>query len=185
MSNEELKAIDPQLEEVVKLFQRELKNIRTGRANPSLVEDLEIEYFGTRTPLKQAAAISATDARCLVIAPWDKDNLVNIEKAINESDLNVNPTNDGSVIRITFPQLTQERRIELVKVMKKKSEETRIRVRKTREEFWDDVQKREKEGEISEDDKFRLKDSLQEIIDEYNEKIEELSKAKEEEIMTI
>jgi len=173
------------LEETLEMLQGELKNIRTGRANPSVVEDLQIDYFGTKTPLKQAASISAADARCLVITPWNKDHLVNIESAIRESDLNVNPSNDGSAIRIVFPALTEERRADLVKVMRKKVEESRIQVRKVREDAWDNIQQSEKSGEISEDDKFRQKDELQKIVDEFNERIEELAKKKEEEIMSV
>ena len=185
MNIENLQSLKPLLDEALEEFQGELKNIRTGRANPSLVEDLEIEYFGTKTPLKQAASITASDARSLVISPWNKDNLVDIEKAIKESDLQVNPTNDGSVIRLNFPPLTEERRTEFVNLMKKKTEVARIKVRKVREDAWDEIQKNEKAGELSEDDKFRKKDELQKIVDAANERIEELSKKKEEEIMTV
>ncbi len=173
------------LEEVLEGYQDELKNIRTGRANPSLVEDLEVDYFGAKTPIKQVASIAASDARSITITPWDKDNLVIIEKAVSESDLNVNPVNDGTLVRINFPALTEERRAELAKVVGKKTEETRIRIRKVREEAWDQIQKQEKDGEISEDDKFRNKDELQKAIDEYNKKVEEMAKKKEEEVMTV
>lgn len=185
MNTENLQLIKPFLKEALEEFRGELKNIRTGRANPSLVEDIEIDYFGTKTPLKQAASISAADARSLVIAPWNQDNLVDIEIAIKESDLNISPTNDGNVIRLNFPPLTEERRTEFVKIMKKKTEEARIKVRKVREDVWDEIQSKEKSGDISEDDKFRKKDELQKIVDEVNEQIEELSKKKEEEIMTV
>lgn len=185
MNNEDVQAMRLQLEEIIEFYQEELGNIRTGRANPSLVEDMEVEYYGSKTPLKQIASISAQDARTIVITPWSKDSLVDIEKTISESDLNINPVNDGSVIRLTFPQLTEERRRELVKIAKKKTEEARIKIRKVREEVWDDVQSKEKSGEIPEDDKFRSKDKLQEIVDEFNKQIEELSGKKEEEIMQV
>lgn len=185
MTQDELASLKPKLEEAIEDLKNEMKNIRTGRANPSVVEDLEIDYFGTKTPLKQAASISSSDARSLVITPWNKDHLVDIENAIKDSDLNINPTNDGSAIRLNFPPLTEDRRVELVKVMKKKTEEARIEVRKVREEAWDEVQKNEKGGEISEDDKFRKKDELQKVVDGCNEQIEELSKKKEDEIMSV
>lgn len=185
MNNEDIQTTKLQLEEVLEFLGGELRNIRTGRANPSTVEDLNVDYYGTKTPLKQTATISASDVRTIVITPWSKDTLVNIEKAIKESDLNVNPVNDGSVIRLSFPPLTEERRNELVKISKKKSEEARIKIRKVREEVWNDIQEKEKQGEMSEDDKFNSKDKLQQIIDEYNKKIEELSDKKEEEIMQV
>ncbi|MEA2006654.1 MAG: ribosome recycling factor [Patescibacteria group bacterium] len=185
MKNEDMQIIRLELEGAVEFFQEELINIRTGRANPLLVEDLEMEYYGSKTPLKQVASISVQDARTIVITPWSKDSLVDIEKAVSESDLNLNPVNDGNVIRLVFPQLTEERRMELVKVMKKKTEEARIKVRKVREDAWDGIQKKEKDGKISEDDKFRQKDSLQGIIDEFNKKIEQLSDKKEEEVMQV
>lgn len=181
----EIDSIKPDLENAVVSLQNELKNIRTGRANPSIVEDLQIDYFGTKTPLKQVASITSSDARSLVITPWNKDNLIDIENAIKGSDLNINPTNDGNAIRLAFPPLTEERRVELVKVMKKKIEEARIEIRKVREEAWDAIQNNEKEGKISEDDKFRKKDELQKAVDQYNKQIDELAIKKEEEIMSV
>ncbi len=173
------------LEKEIEAFRQELKNINTGRASPSLVEDLSVDYFGTKTPLKQVASVSVSDAQCLVITPWNKDNLIDIENAIKESDLNVNPTSDSDAVRLVFSPLTEERRKEFVKLMKKKTEAVRVKVRRVRENAWDNIQLGEKEGNISEDEKFRKKDELQGIIDEYNQKIEELSKKKEEEIMTV
>ena len=173
------------LEKIIEQYQQELKSVRTGRANPQVVEDLMIDYFGTMTPIKQAANISASDARTIVIAPWNKDSLVDIEKAINESDLGINPINDGEVIRLSFPPLTEERRVELTKIVGQKSEEARIKVRKLREKIREEIQREEKDGKISEDDKVRKEKELQKIIDEYNEKIEEIHKKKEEELMTV
>ncbi len=172
-------------EEVIDFFKEDLKTIRTGRANVRLVDNLEIDYFGAKTPLQQVASVSTSDARTVIISPWSKDSLVDIEKAIKESDLNINPTNDGNVIRLSFPALTEERRIELVKVVGKKTEDARIKVRKVREEAWDMIQKMEKDGEIAEDEKFTQKDRLQAIVDEQNKKIEELSKEKEVEVMQV
>lgn len=174
-----------EFEQAVERYQGELKNIRTGRATPALVEDLKVDYFGTKTPLKQIASINVTDARTLTISPWSKDSLVDIEKAINESDLGVNPNNDGNVIRISLPSLTEERRRELVKVLNKKTEEARIRIRQIREDVWKEIQKSEENGDISEDDKFRSKDKLQDLVDGYNKKLEELEAKKEQEIMQV
>lgn len=185
MNNDEIQALKKKLEEAIEFFQGELKNVRTGRANPAMVEDIQIDYYGAKSPLKQVASISSQDARTITITPWSKDSLVYIEKAINESDLNINPINDGNVIRLSFPSLTEERREELVKVVGKKTEEARIRVRKIREEVWDEIQRKEKNGEISEDDKFKGKETLQKFVDEFNSKIEELNKKKEGEIRQV
>lgn len=174
-----------EFEQTVEWFISELKNIRTGRATAALVEDLKVDYFGTKTPLKQIASITSSDARSLLISPWSKDSLVDIEKTINESELGVNPNNDGNAIRLNFPALTEERRKELVKVLNKKTEEARIRIRQIREESWKQIQKMEEAGEISEDDKFKAKDKLQEIVDEYNKKVEALEGKKEQEIMQV
>ncbi len=173
------------LAKIIEQYQQELKSVRTGRANPQIVEDLMIDYFGTMTPIKQAANVSASDARTIVIAPWNKDSLVDIEKAINESDLGINPVNDGEVIRLSFPPLTEERRVELTKVVGQKSEEARIKVRKLREKVRENLQRDEKDGKISEDDKIRKEKELQQVIDEYNQKIEDIHKKKEEELMTV
>lgn len=171
------KAIDHLKEEMVK--------IRTGRANPGIIEDLMVDYYGTKTPLKQTANISVPEPRTLLIQPFSVDTLANIEAAIKMSDLNLAPNNDGEVIRIIVPALNEERRSELVKVLNKKAEEARIAVRNIREEAWQEIQDMEKRGEIAEDDKFRGKERLQEMIDEYNKKIEEMREKKEGDIMTV
>ena len=173
------------LEKSIEHLKNELGKIRTGRANPSLVEDLQVDYYGTKTPLKQIASINTPEPRQIVIQPWDRGALVPIESAIRESDLNLNPNNDGVLIRINIPMLTEERRRDMVKVLNQKSEEGRIAVRLIREEVWKEVQEAERKGEISEDDKFKSKDKLQEIVDEYNKKIEEVREKKEAEIMTV
>ncbi len=173
------------LDQVVERFQGELKNIRTGRATPALVEDLSVDYYGVPTPIQQVASITASDARSLAITPWSKDQLAAIEKAVRDSNLGFNPVNDGNVIRINLPALTEERRKELARLVGKEAEEARINLRKTREDQWSELQKQEKAGEISEDEKFQLKDKLQKVVDEYNQKIEEISKKKEEEVMKV
>jgi len=175
----------PQMEEAVQWYQNELKNLRTGRATPALVEDLKVDYYGSKSPIQQVASITVPDPKTIVISPWSKDCLVDIEKAINESDLGVYPNNDGTVIRLNFPALTEERRKELVKILNRKTEEARIRIRKVREDGWNAIQKQEKEGIISEDDKFLAKDKLQEQVNDFNKKLELLEKKKETEIMQI
>jgi ribosome recycling factor len=172
-------------DDIIKNCESEFAGIRTNRANPAMVEDLPVDYFGTKSPLKQVASISLADPKTLVISPWNRDNLVDIEKAINDSDLNITVNNDGNVIRLVLPSLTEERRKELVKLLGKKTEEARIRVRKERETIWDEIQEKEKNGELSEDDKFRMKDQLQILVDEYNQKIQSMSEKKEKEIMEI
>lgn len=173
------------LELSVEHFIVEIGKIRTGRANPAIIENLLVDYYGAKTPLKQVANINAPEARLLVIQPWDKDSLVSIESAIRDSDLGFNPNNDGQVIRINIPQLTEERRKELVKLLGQKSEEAKISVRNCREEAWKEIQDSEKEGKISEDEKFSGKEYLQKVVDEYNKKIEEIREKKEKDILTI
>jgi ribosome recycling factor len=166
-------------------FSQEAAKIRTGRANPSLIEHISVDYYGTRTPITQVAAISIPEARQLLIQPWDKGTLGLIETAIRESDLGLNPGNDGVALRIILPALTEDRRKELVKTLNGKAEEARIAIRNTREDIWKSIQEGEKKGEITEDDKFTGKEELQKVIDEYNQKLEVLRKKKEEEILTV
>lgn len=172
-------------EKNLEYFKEELSKLRTGRASAGLVEGLMVDYYGSKSPLKQVASVTVPEARTIVISPWDKDNLVSIEKAIRESQLNLNPMNDGQVVRINIPALTEERRKDLVKLLNQKAEESRVAVRKSREEIWEEIQNLEKSGKIGEDDKFAGKEKLQKVVDEYNDKIEELRKKKEEEIMTV
>lgn len=185
MIEESVKKLKEKFILVVTEFEKDLKNISTGRANPSLLDGINADYYGVATPINQMATVNAVDAKTIVIAPWSKDQLVNLEKAIRESDLNLVPNNDGEVIRIILPPMTEERRKELVKVLGKKTEETRIKIRQAREEVLNDIQTAEKNGNISEDDKFRAKDQVQKIVDEYNKKVEEIEKKKEDDIMAV
>jgi ribosome recycling factor len=182
---ETIQKIKPNLEKSVEKLKQELAGLRIGRATGILVEDLIVDYYGTKSPLKQMAAISVPDSRTIVIEPWTHDHLVNIEKTINNSDLGLNPNNDGKVIRLVIPPLTEERRQELVKILHQKTEEARISIRNLREDVWEEIQNLEKDGKISEDDKFRGKDDLQKLINEYNEKVKEISEQKEKEIKTV
>lgn len=173
------------LEQAIEHLKYELGKLRTGRANPSIVEDIMVNYYGSKTPLKQMAAINTPEARQITIQPWDRSAMGAIEGAIRESDLGLNPANDGILIRITIPALTEERRRDLVKVLNQKAEEGRIAVRSVREDAWKEIQDAQKDGLMSEDDKFKGKDKLQEVVDEYNKKIEEIRTKKEGEIMTV
>ncbi|MEK7181748.1 MAG: ribosome recycling factor [Patescibacteria group bacterium] len=166
-------------------FGEEAAKLRTGRANPGLIENLMVDYYGTKSPIKQIASISVPEARQILVQPWDKGSLVFIETAIRESDLGLTPGNDGQVIRIVLPMLTEERRKELVKTLGARAEDSRIAVRTIREEIWKEIQKLEQEGQISEDDRFSGKDELQKIVDDYNQKLEAIRKKKEEEILTV
>jgi len=159
--------------------------LRTGRATPALVEDLEVDYYGAKTPLKAMAAISSPEPKQLVIQPWDKNAVQPIEKAIQSSSLGLNPVTDRDVIRLSIPSLTEERRKELTKLLGKHLEEARIQVRREREDALKEIERREKAKEISEDEKFRQKSEVQKQVDEINKKIEGMGSAKEKEIMTV
>jgi ribosome recycling factor len=175
----------PELEKAIEHFKEELNQLRTGRASSALVENLMVDYYGSKSPLKQVASISVPEPRSILISPWSKDTLVNIEKSIRDSQLNLNPINDGQVLRVNIPPLNEERRKELVKILSQKAEEARVAIRKNRENVWDEIQDLEKQGKIGEDDKFTGKDRLQKIIDEFNKIIDEIKKKKEDEIMTV
>ncbi|MFZ2190362.1 MAG: ribosome recycling factor [Candidatus Magasanikiibacteriota bacterium] len=166
-------------------LKHEITGLRTGRATPAIVEDIAVEAYGTRQPMKAVASITVQDAKTIAIEPWDKGLVQAIETAIRSSDLGMNPINDGRLVRINLPELTQERRQELIKVLHKKLEEARVSVRKIREEVRDKVQAMEKNKEISEDEKFKLQDSLEEVVKEYNDKIKMIGEEKETEVNTI
>ena len=173
----------PEFEKILAFFKNEIATIRTGRDNPSLVEDIEVSYFDQLLRVKELASITAPEPRLIVIQPWDQNVTEAIAGAIRKSDLGLNPTVDGTVIRLNIPPLTEERRREFIKILKQKTEETKIKFRRAREELWDRVQKMEREHQIREDDKFKARDELQKLIDEYNKKAEELEKKKEGELL--
>ncbi|MDD3487291.1 MAG: ribosome recycling factor [Candidatus Moranbacteria bacterium] len=175
----------PGMEKAVERLKEEINKLRTGRANPAMVENLMVDYYGAKSPLKQVASINIPEPRLIVIQPWDKDSLVSVEKAVNEAQLGLNPVNDGQVVRIAIPPLNEERRKELVKTLGKFAEEAKVAVRQVREAAWDEIQDSVKEGKMGEDAKFRGKDMLQARVDEYNGKIEEIREKKEKEIMEI
>lgn len=173
------------MRKAVDALRRELVTIRTGRASPALVERLSVEYYGVPTPLNQVASISAPEARLLVIQPWEKNVLPTIEKAILKSDLGLNPSSDGRVIRLVIPQLSEERRRELVKVVHKKVEEGRVAIRNLRRDAVEELKEFEKEKLITEDDLKWGHERMQKLTDRYIEEAERVGLAKEEEILEV
>ncbi len=173
------------MEKAIAAFQRELSTLRAGRATPSLLDRIEVDYYGVSTPLNQLAGVSAPEPRLLVVQPWDKQAMPEIEKAIMKSDLGLTPSNDGNVIRLTIPELTEERRKELVKYVRKKAEEGRVSVRNIRRDANDEIKKLEKESEISEDESRRSQDRIQDLTDKKIEEIDKLLEDKEQEMMEV
>lgn len=173
------------MKNAVQAARRELGSIRTGRANPSLLDRITVDYYGTPTPLAQMASISVPEARLLVIQPWDKNSVKDIEKAIMSSDLGLTPNSDGSVIRIQIPQLTEERRRDLARIARKEAEDKRIAVRNVRRDLNDALKQLEKDGTISEDDERRAQAQVQELTDQYIAEIDEVLAAKEKEILEV
>lgn len=175
--------IRPELDKTIVFLEGELAKIRTGHLSPSLVEDIEVDCFNQKFVLRQLAAISLGEGRQLVIQPWDRSYLESIEKALNRSSLGVSPIIDKDLIRLSFPSPTEENRKALNAILSEKKEESRQTIRRWREKAWSEIQEKTKEGEIREDDKFRAKDDLQDLVDKYNEKIEEKTERKKKEIM--
>ncbi len=163
----------------------ELAQIRTGRATPALVENISVDYYGAKTPLQQLASITVPDPKSVLIQPWDVNSVKDIEKAIQLSSLGLHPVNEGKVIRVVIPQLTQERREELVRLIGKKSEDSRVRLRNIREDILKDLQQKKKDGLLPEDDFFRLQKDLQKTIDTYGDMVKDIVKKKEVEILTV
>ena len=184
MDDVKSKAHDKMVKSVASLND-EFNTIRTGRASASLFDKIRVDYYGQKTPLSQVATISVPEARLVVIQPWDKGVLSEIEKAIQTSDLSVNPNNDGKVIRINFPPLTEERRKEFVKHAKNIAEQARVAIRNIRREANDDLKKQLKSSELSEDQEKREADEIQKLTDGYIEQINALLEEKEKEIMEI
>ena len=177
--------VEHRMKSAVEALQRELNTIRTGRASPTLLERLTVDYYGTPTPIQQIATIHAPDARMLTIQPYDKSSLGDIEKAIQKSDLGVNPTNDGQVIRLALPPLTEDRRKDLVKVAHRKVDEAKVAVRNCRRDGHDTLREQEKNKEISADELKRSVDRLQKLTDRYTAEIDKVGQAKEQEIISV
>lgn len=185
MISELLEDLRERMNRSVEVLQDDLLSIRTGRASPALVEKLQVEYYGAMTQLNQMASIAAPEPRLLVIRPWDPTALPDIERAILKSDLGLTPMNDGKLIRLSIPRLTEERRRELTKVVSRRVEEARIAIRNLRRDALQDLKEFEKEKMISEDEFFRGKDQVQDLTDEFIENIDGIGERKEEELMEI
>ncbi len=185
MGKEIINQAKEKMAKAIQAYTRELATIRAGRANASLLDKIVVDYYGVPTPVNQLASISVPEARLLVIQPYDKSVVSEVEKAIMKSDLGLNPTSDGSIIRISIPPLTEERRKELVKVVKKESEDAKVAVRNIRRDANDDLKKLEKNGEITEDELRGYTDDIQKITDEHIQKIDQITKDKEKEILEV
>jgi ribosome recycling factor len=178
------KNAEERMEKAIQALRRELTGLRAGRATPALLERIQVEYYGTQTPLNQLASITVADSRTLTIQPWDKSAMGDIEKAIMKSDLGITPTNDGSVIRISFPPLTEERRAELVKLTKKYGEEAKVAIRNVRRDANDEIKKLEKD-QISMDESKRHQEDIQKLTDRFVAEVDKVLAAKEKEIMEV
>jgi ribosome recycling factor len=183
--NELIQEAEEKMTRTVEVLKKDFASLRAGRATSALLDKIQADYYGTPTPINQMANITVPEPRLLVIQPWDKSTIPAIEKAILKSDLGLNPSNDGNVIRIAIPQLTEERRKELVKVVKKKAEEARVAVRNVRRDVNDMIKQLEKEHEISEDDSKRGLDEVQKVTDKFIKNVDEVLASKEQEIMEV
>ena len=182
---DKIKLHEEKMGKSIDVLQEEFATIRAGRANPHVLDKIKVDYYGTPTPLQQLGNISVPEARMIVIQPWEKALLKEIEKAINMSDLGIHPTNDGSVIRLVFPELTEERRKELSKDIKKKAEQAKIAIRNIRRDAVEHFKKQQKANEITEDDLKDLEDEIQKITDKFSDEIEKMTEDKTKEIMTV
>jgi len=179
------KQTEDKMKKTIKTYKDELNSIRAGRANPSLLDRISIDYYGVQTPLNQIANISAPEPRLLVIQPWDTNVVSQIEKAILKSDLGLTPSVDGKIIRLVIPQLTEERRKELIKVVKKIAENAKIAIRNCRREANEQIKKLQKNSEITEDEQEQAEEQMQKITDKYIEEIDNLLKQKEKELLEV
>ncbi len=180
-----LSTAESKMQKSIEALHKELAAIRTGRASPALIEHLKVEYAGTVLPLNQMASITTPAASSLVVQPWDRNAFNSIEKAILKSELGLNPTNDGRVIRINLPPLNEERRTELLKIVKRRVEESKVAIRNVRREALENLKNQEKNKEISQDENKQLQNQLQKITDLYTLKIEQTGKEKEQEVMEV
>ncbi|WP_297810696.1 ribosome recycling factor [uncultured Finegoldia sp.] len=185
MSKQLLKDMQEKADKTLHALREELKTVRAGRANPSILDNIMVSYYGTLTPLKQVATISAPEARLLTIQPWDKSIMKDIEKEILGSNLGITPSNDGNIIRLPFPQLTEDRRKELTKVVKEYGEKSKITIRAIRRDCVDDAKKMEKNSEISEDDLHSILEEIQNLTDKLTKEVDKIVSDKETELMEI
>ena len=185
MVNPRVSEAETNMKKTLEVIKKEFAGLRAGRAAPALLDKVMVSYYGNLMPVNQLANISCPEPRLLLVQPWDKAALPEIEKAILKSDLGINPASDGTVIRLVIPQLTQERRAELVKVVRKKAEEGRVAVRNIRRETNDLFKQQQKKGELSEDESRRLQEEIQKLTDKYIKEIDQLVANKEQEIMQV
>jgi ribosome recycling factor len=185
MINEIINQSKPQFEKVLEHFHHELSSVRTGRANPALLSTVMVESYGSKVPLQQVASVTVSDAKTLTISPWDKGMLQEIEKGIQAANLGFNPSNDGQVVRISLPLLTEDRRKEMVKLVGQIAEHARIGIRQVREDIIKAVKKSETDGTSTKDDVAGAQKKVQEIIDKYNSEIKSIADDKEKELMTV
>ena len=185
MLDDILKTAEHKMTRAVEVLGTDLQSVRTGRASPSLLDRIQVDYYGAPTPLTGVANITAPDPRMVLVQPWDRGMLGAIEKAIQKSDLGINPNNDGQVIRLVLPQLTEERRKELVKQVHHRTEEARVAVRNIRRDALDHLRKAEKDGGISQEDERRAQERLQKITDQYIKKVDDVAKRKETEVLEV
>lgn len=185
MSAQVKKQLEEKMSRTIEALKNEFTTIRAGRANAQMLDRVRVDYYGTPTPVNQVGAISVPEPRTLMINPWDKTAMAEIEKAIRNSDLGLNPTNDGQVIRISVPALTEERRKELAKKSSKVAEEFKVRLRNERRDANDKLKKMEKEGEITEDELKKAQDEVQKTTDKFIKEVDSLLKAKEQDIMAV
>lgn len=185
MVKETLQMARTSMDKAIDALKRDFSKVRTGRASISLLDDVRVDYYGTPTPLNQVGTMTVPEPRMITIQPWEKNLIPEIEKAIHKSDLGLNPSSDGSLVRIIIPPLTEERRKEMVKVIKRMGEESKIAIRNARREANDMLKKLEKEKEISEDELKRAEKEVQEFTDQYVKKVDDLVANKEEEVMEV
>lgn len=177
--------LEERMKKTVSVYEENLSEIRAGRANPAVLNKISVEYYGVPTPINQVAGISVPEARMIVIQPWDASILKEIEKAILASDIGLNPNNDGKVIRLNFPELTEERRKELVKDIRKIAEESKVAIRSIRRDGMEDVKAKQKNSEITEDEKAVKEDEIQKLTDKYIAEIDKILANKEKEILNV
>jgi ribosome recycling factor len=185
MVNQIYSQAEEKMKKAIENLRYELNKVRTGKASPAILDGIRVNYYGSIVPLKQAASISVPEMRLVTVQPWDKSMINEIEKAILKSDIGLTPLNDGHIIRLPIPQPTEERRLELVKQTKRSGEEIKVSIRNSRREANESLKKNEKDGKISEDDSYRAQEKIQEMTDNFIKKVDEILKAKEQEIMEI
>ncbi len=185
MVNTYLRDLAPKLDKAIEHFIGELSNIHTGRATVSLVDEVLVDAYGSKQQLKQVANITIPEARQILIQPWDKGIVNQIDAALRDADLGFNPVNTGDLIRINIPELTEERRRDFIRIAKEKAEEARVAIRNGRSDVWNAIKKAKTDGEISEDDMYYGESEIQKLVDNYNKKVEDIFSAKEKELLEV